>query len=223
MNEVDQGLWKQLENLNSQPVAGWKVGLTSGQARNSMGDGVRPFGYILKERCFQSGATFPLRDMSDVGVENELCFIFGSDLSKNATYEEVLDAVEGVAAAFEINQTRLDPGSSNTERLADDLSQWGIIVGEPKVLDWKNFDFNTVEVSLACNGALIETVSARNHIDNHFDSLVALSAKLAQFGRQIAAGDRIITGSFTRQRVKNSSSWKGDFGGHIGTVEVHFK
>ena len=223
MNDVHRGLQKQLENLQNRPVAGWKVGLTSGRARDSMGKGFRPFGYILEERCLQTGATIELRDVGDVGVENELCFLFGTDLPKNATRQEVLQAIEGVSAAFEINETRLDASASMMDRLADDLSQWGIVVGESKSLDWQTFAFEEVEVNLACDGRLVETVAALNHIDDHFDSLVALSATLGQFDRQILAGNRIITGSYTRQRVSKAGDWKGDFGSIIGTVEVAFK
>ena len=223
MNDIHKGLENQIENLKNRPVAGWKVGLTSGRARDSMGKGFRPFGYILEERCFQSGAKISLDDVGDVGVENELCFIFGSDLPKNATRQEVLQSIGSVSAAFEINETRLDASASNIDRLADDLSQWGIVVGESKSLDWKAFAFEEVEVNLARDGELVETVAALNHIDDHFDSLVALSATLGQFDRQIVAGNHIITGSYTRQRVSKPSDWKGDFGSIIGTVEVKFR
>ena len=142
---------------------------------------------------------------------------------KNATHQEVLQAIGGVSAAFEINETRLDASASKIDRLADDLSQWGIVVGESKSLDWKAFAFEEVEVNLARDGELVETVAALNHIDDHFDSLVALSATLGQFDRQIVAGNHIITGSYTRQRVSKPSDWKGDFGSIIGTVEVKFR
>ena len=150
-------------------------------------------------------------------------FLVRHRLAEKATRQEVLQAIEGVSAAFEINETRLDASASMKDRLADDLSQWGIVVGESKSLDWQTFDFKEVEVNLACDGELVETVAALNHIDDHFDSLVALSATLGQFDRQIFAGNRIITGSYTRQRVSKAGDWKGDFGSIIGTVEVTFK
>ena len=55
-DELYAGLERQLVALAGRKNAGWKVGLTSGQARDSMGAGFRPFGYILSERVFSSGA-----------------------------------------------------------------------------------------------------------------------------------------------------------------------
>ena len=45
-DELYAGLERQLVALAGRKNAGWKVGLTSGQARDSMGAGFRPFGYI---------------------------------------------------------------------------------------------------------------------------------------------------------------------------------
>ncbi|GIT39888.1 MAG: hypothetical protein Ct9H300mP8_10840 [Gammaproteobacteria bacterium] len=58
-DELYAGLERQLVALAGRKNAGWKVGLTSGQARDSMGAGFRPFGYILSERVFSSGAELP--------------------------------------------------------------------------------------------------------------------------------------------------------------------
>ncbi|OLT14686.1 hypothetical protein BJF78_17845 [Pseudonocardia sp. CNS-139] len=76
---LDQGEQAQLAVLarwveQGRTRAGWKVGLTSGAVRDSFGEGVRPFGFILRERVFESGATVGLGQMSRPGLEMELCF-----------------------------------------------------------------------------------------------------------------------------------------------------
>lgn len=222
MDERDDGLRRQLEHLGGRAVAGWKVGLTSGRGRDSMGAGFRPFGYILAEQCFESGVEIALADLGRGGLENELCFSFAHDLKANASRDEVIAAVETVAPAFEINQHRLGADATTADRLADDLSQWGIVIGATKALDWAGFDFSNLTVSLSSDGETVEEVAAAGHIDDHFDSLAALSATLARFDRRILAGDRVITGSYTRQSVPGPSVWRGDFGAEIGTVEVKF-
>lgn len=222
MDERHEGLMRQLEQLGGRTLAGWKVGLTSGRARDSMGEGFRPFGYVLAERCLESGATIKLDSVGDVGVENEMCFSFAKDLRKNANREDVMAAIDSVSPAFEINEQRLGRDASLADRLADDLSQWGIVVGAECVLDWRTFDFSAVEVVLSRNGSAMETVAAAGHIDDHFDSLAALSGTLARFDREIRAGERVITGSYTRQRIEAPGRWCGDFGEAIGQVEVEF-
>ena len=36
-------------------LAGWKVAFSTGRARDAMGQGFRPFGYILRSHVFRSG------------------------------------------------------------------------------------------------------------------------------------------------------------------------
>jgi len=129
--------------------------------------------------------------------------------------------IGGVAPAFEINETRLAGKVDPPARVADNLSQWGIVVGKltkPVPLD---FDFDSLEVVLRRDGVEVERVAARGHIDDHFESIATLTRTLAKFNRGLKAGERIITGSFTRQRVDGPSRWEGDFG-PLGTVAIRF-
>jgi 2-keto-4-pentenoate hydratase len=221
-HQRDEGLRRQLEALGDRPVAGWKVGLTSGAARDSMGAGFRPFGYILAERVFESEARIEFDQFSRVGVENELCFRMASPLGGDASREQALAAVASVAAAFEINEQRLARDAEVADRLADDLNQWGIVVGQERRLDWPKVDFNAVAVTLHCDARPVESVAARGHIDDHFTSIAALARQLSRFGRTLEAGSRVITGSYTRQSVTAPGRWMGDFGSPIGRVAVEF-
>ena len=95
----DKGLRQQLRRLGKRSVAGWKVGLTSGGGRDSMGIGFRPFGFILNDRCLQSGDSFQLAELPGIEVETELCFRFKTDLPLNASADEVKDSISSVAPA----------------------------------------------------------------------------------------------------------------------------
>ena len=221
--ELRTGLQRQLDNLDSakESRGGWKVGLTSGRMRDSMGRGFRPFGHVFDSRIFNSGVDLNLSEVGDIGVENELVFQFAETVPFRATREEIGECIAGVAAGFELNERRLTENSSGGERLADNLSQWGIVVGE-LIADWRGAKIDDLTVTLARDGVEIEQVSSVGHIDPHLESLRALCDTLAEFNRKIEAGDRVITGAFTRQRVSDPSSWSGDFGSHIGTVEVNW-
>ena len=222
MDALYAGLERQLVGLGTRETAGWKVGLTSGQARDSMGVGFRPFGYILTDRIFSTGTRLPFIEPGTFGLENELCFGFGRDVHGEVDRADVISAVASVAPAFEINEQRIEPGATPRQRLEDNLSQWGIVVGDGRQLDWGDFPFDSLSVDLTLDGELVETVAAKNHIDDHFGSLVALAATLARFDRSIKAGDQVITGSYTRQRIVRAGRWRGDFGSAIGDVEVEF-
>ena len=225
LRDLHAGLSRQLETLEGKLAAGealggWKVGLTSGQARDSMGAGFRPFGYILESRIFASGARIGLDAFERVGVENECCFTIGRELAGGVSREAVADAVQGVAPAFEINERRLPADAPAPDRLADDLSQWGIVAGVSRAV--KGVDFESLVVTLARDGEAVETVAARGHIEDHFASIAALAAQLSRFGRTLQPGQRIITGSFGRCPVTEPSRWSGNFGSELGVVEVVF-
>ncbi len=224
--KLDQGLRRQLEVLGERKPAGWKVGLTSGGARDSMGPGFRPFGFILPERVFPSGARIERAGIRTPGVENEFCFTIGQRLGAGARRDDAIKAVESVCAAFELNERRLQPGATTADRLADDLSQWGIVVGEARVLDWRAYPFTDVAVRLSLDGSELECVAAAGHIDDHFDSLAALARQLARFGRALEPGHRVITGSFGKHAVTDACRLDGDFDAGaakgIGQVSVEF-
>ena len=222
--EYEQGLLKQIEAFKDKDIGGWKVGLTSGANRDGMGQGFRPFGHVLRERIFDSGHSLSLGTFESgaIGVENEICFRFGQDVPTTASRQEVIGSIECVLPAFELNERRLPSDASSTERLADNLSQWGIVVGESGS-QFTDVNFENLSVSLICDGRLLETVDARGHIDDHADSLLALVENLAHFNMHVRAGDLVITGAFARSRVNGPSHWQGDFGETIGQVEVRWQ
>lgn len=224
-DERDRGLSRQLEALDAKlaagaRLAGWKVGLTSGASRDAMGVGFRPFGHILAERVFASGATLRLGGFRAVGVENEVCFRMAERLAGEVCPATAKAAVAGAAPSFEINAPPRQGDAPMAERLADNLSQWGIVTGAERPV--ADIDFDALEVTLACDGVARARVPARGHIDDHFASIAALAAQLGRFGRGLEPGQCVITGAFGRHRVTAPGRWSGDFGPALGRVEVEF-
>jgi 2-keto-4-pentenoate hydratase len=225
---IDEGEQVQLSVLSrweerGRSRAGWKVGLTSGEVRDSFGPGVRPFGFLLDERVFASGATIDLRKVSRAGLETELCFRIGARLSgPGVDADEVARAVESVAAAFEINEGRIEGPQEPGIRVADNLTQWGVVLGEPVSPVPNRAVFDSTVSTLSRDGELLQSVPAAGHIDDHFLSIARLAHQLSKFGLAVEAGDLVITGSFTRVRPGlPSGAYVGNFAG-IGEVRVHF-
>ena len=194
-------------------MGGWKVGLTSGKSRDSFGKGIRPFGFVLDNRIIPSDDELNIAAIQRCGIENELCFVMDRELrGKSVTAAMARAAVGGVAPAFEVNETRLSGESDGPCRVADNLSQWGIVVGpETRPLP-QDFDWDSLVIALSRDGVEVERVAARGHIDDHFESLAALARELSKFDRGLNAGQRVITGSFTRQPVREPARWEADFG-----------
>lgn len=201
---------------SGEQLAGYKIGLTSGAARDAFGKGVRPFGFILKSRVYRSGDTIERTKIGRLGLENELVFRIAQQLDGDATAADARQAVDAVAPGFEINQVRTQGAVGNGIRIADNLSQWGIVVGGWRTPD---YPFETLEVTMAREGETLERVAAHGHIDDHFQSIATLANTLHRFGRTLAAGALVITGSFTRQTIETLGTYTGDFG-ELGSVSV---
>ena len=198
---------------------GWKVGLTSGNARDRMGKDFRPFGYVLQSRIFPSGAAVQRTKVLNCSVEPELCLVIGSPLHGDAV--DVVDAkaaVRAVAPAFEINERRILPEKGNALLVADGLAQWGIVVGpEAPVRDGL---VNTT-VELYGDERPIETKTPGATMDDPYLSLSRLCRLLHKYGVGLEPGQPVITGSFCHHAVRQPGTYRAVFSG-IGEVSVQF-
>ncbi len=228
--ELDCAQERQLAGLETleaagETVAGWKLGLTLSASRDAFGVGFRPFGYVLASRVLRSGSTLWWDDtVTEGSIENELCFELAETISETVTADSVRETLKGYAPAFEINQVRVAPDANPAERVADNLSNWGLVVGETQPLpaDWSQAVQATLKVSLLHNADGVESVRAEDHIDDHFVSLARLSNRLLRFGRKLEKGQKVITGAFCRAREPQRGLWSGDFG-ELGRVHVRIE
>lgn len=219
---VDDALAIQLTNLDrklaaGERLAGWKVGLTSPRARSALGADVRPFGHLLKSGVHDSGEVVSSAALTEGHIEPELCFVFARPVDDAAL---VADAVGSVHAGFELNEDR--PGSARGDlglAVADNLSQWGIVVGEGT--DPRRLDLDGVEVELTCDGEARYRGVSGEVLDDHWSSLARLVEVLGRHSRRIEAGHLVITGAFCRLPISAGQRWQATCGG-IGAVSVEF-
>jgi 2-keto-4-pentenoate hydratase len=182
-----------------------------------MGPGFRPFGYILESRIFASGARLERARLGRAGIEAELGFRMARPLEgERASAVEARAAVATVAPAFELNQLRVAGEEDPAVRLADGLSQWGIVTGEERVPD---LPLASLEVELSRDGAVLARADRSYPIDDHFESIAALARTLARFGLGLEAGHRVITGAYCRHALDGPGRWRASFAG-VGTVEL---
>lgn len=202
--------------------AGWKVGQTSGDNRDAFGPGVRAFGYLLASRIFPGGASIALDRIRQPGIETELCFRIGSRLvGADVTASDARKAAAAVMPAFEINEDRIEGRAIPAVRIADDLRQWGIVLGKPVPVPPVSFDWDSVASGISVDGSVPDMVSANGHIDDHFQSLASLARELSKFGLALEENDIVITGAYAKHRITGPCRLDGTFTG-IGDVSVSF-
>jgi 2-keto-4-pentenoate hydratase len=202
-----------------EPRGGWKVGLTSGNARDRMGKDFRPFGYVLRSRILSSGSTAPAAKIFNCSVEPEICLVIGAPLRGDAVdAAEAKAAVRAVAPAFEINERRVGPDKGNELLVADGLAQWGIVVGpEAPVRD----GLIDTTVEFYRDEQLVETKTPGPTMDDPYLSLSRLCRLLHKYGQGLEPGQPVITGSFCHHTVRQPGTYRAVFSG-IGVVSVQF-
>jgi 2-keto-4-pentenoate hydratase len=225
---LDSALQAQLAVRNrkrgmGRPQGGWKVGLTSTRVRKRYGTDARPFGHIMADDVYESGATISLLRFRNPFIEPELCFTIGKTLTgPGVTPAAARTAVASVCAAFELNQGRAGDVKDFPLNVADNLSQWGIVVGAPLKPLPDKLDLSKVAVTLKRGKEVVaEATGGPDAIDDHFLSLSILANTLAAYGEPLAAGMRVITGSFAKVDVSAGETWSSDVKG-IGQVSVSF-
>jgi 2-keto-4-pentenoate hydratase len=225
-SDREDGLMLQLAVLDrfvreGSELGGWKAGLSTGRSRDALGEGFRPFGYVLGDRVFADGARTRLGAIHDCRIEPELCVILGQPLKgAEVTEEEAFAAIGAIAPAFEINEVRVGMTADPALFLADGLANWGIVVGRgrPRPATPEGF---CARVTLLRDGAVIAESPPDLAMDGPALALARMCRLMARFGLGLEAGQHVITGAYAQDRVTNPASYQADFAG-IGRVTFAF-
>ncbi len=220
--DLESGQQLQLQLLerwlaNGKALGGWKIGMTSGASRNAMGTGIRPFGFILQDRIKTGADTLSVTELHRGQIENELCFRIGKPLCSGATPADAKASVASILPAFEINQKRLHADAPAPLRIADNLSNWGIVIGEPVT---PRAALETMTVTLSDENRTIEAITSQGHIDDHYESLATLANHLGQYNHALEPGQYVITGAYGKTPFA-PGTFQGHFDCGIGDVTTH--
>ena len=210
-------LWRR----DGQEVGGWKIGWTSGHARDRGGPGFRPFGFVLASRILASGSVLTAAAVPGGALEPEISVTIGTRLSgPDVTIEQARAAVESVAPAFEVISHRLPGGLSLAARIGNGLNNWGIVVGEPHAPD---VALDSLPVELRHDGTVLGSATSRpDVVDDPFLSLARVTRLLHAHGLALEPGQRLITGSITPSVKIQQGSYEATFG-PLGRVAVEVR
>ncbi|MHA1537061.1 MAG: 2-keto-4-pentenoate hydratase [Alphaproteobacteria bacterium] len=181
---------------------GWKVGLTSRAIREQFGLPEPVFAVLYEKGRWPSGREWPLDGLVNPGWENELCLSLAKTLrGPDISLEAARDAIAGVAPALEIIETR---GPNALEgfntMLADNGQQRAFVVGEESEFDPARHDLGQTSVEVFIDGEKQdEAFGSAVMGSGPVASIQWLANQLARYERTLAAGQVVMTGSFTRQ------------------------
>ena len=153
-----QSAWLELLRQEGAQVVGHKIGLTSKAMQEQLGVNEPDYGFILDTMVVPSGRTLPRNSFLLPRIEPEVAFWLGEDLrGPGVTAEQFLAATEGVSAALELVDSRIENWRIKlVDTIADNASSARLIVSSHR-LSPQELDLAAEGVELLCDG---ETVGA---------------------------------------------------------------
>jgi 2-oxo-3-hexenedioate decarboxylase len=174
---------------------GIKMGFTSRAKMVQMGIDEMIWGRLTDAMLVEDGGTIDFTRFVHPRVEPEIAFLLKAPLAGKVTPIAALAAVEGIAPALEIIDSRYENFKfSLTDVVADNSSSSAFVVGP-----WSNpaIDFSNLGMILEINGAARQVGSSAAILGHPIRSLVAAARLAAEAGEPLQAGDIVMAGGAT--------------------------
>jgi 2-oxo-3-hexenedioate decarboxylase len=176
-------------------LVGVKLGFTSRAKMAQMGLSSMIFGLLTDGMMLEEGGSVPHARFIHPRVEPEIAFRLKSRLAGNVGLTQAMAAVEYVAPAIEVLDSRYrDFKFSLADVVADNTSAAGFVVGPAED---PSFDIGNLGLALSVNGVVREIGSTAAILGNPWRSLVAAARLAAQYGMELSEGDIVMAGAAT--------------------------
>jgi len=174
---------------------GVKMGFTSRAKMQQMGVHDLIWGRLTDAMEIENGGTLSFDRFVHPRVEPEICFLLKNDLPGQLAIEEAVDAVESLAPALEIIDSRFENFKfSLPDVIADNASSSGYCIGEWQV------PFREIEnlgMIMSINGKEIQMGSSAAILGNPWESLINAARLAAAAGTPLQKGWIVLAGAAT--------------------------
>ena len=223
-----QRAWVKLKVAAGRRLRGHKIGLTSRAMQRSSQISEPDFGALLDDMFLEEGSDIPIARFIVPRVEVELAFVLARPLAGAVTIFDVLAATEYVVPAIEIIDARIEQLDRATraprkvfDTISDNAANAAIVLGGRPVRP-DQVDLRWVSALLLRNGVIEESGVAAAVLNHPAHGIAWLSRKLADFGESLAAGEVVLSGSFTRPvEAGQGDVFHADYG-PLGSVALRF-
>jgi 2-keto-4-pentenoate hydratase len=199
---VDDAYRIQRINLERRLVdgelqVGHKVGLTSVAIQQQLGVDQPDFGAITDRMMIPDGGSIAVDSLIAPRVEAEFAFRIGSSLPSSPTRDQLRGAIDGVAVALEVIDSRIaDWKITLVDTIADNASSARMVHGAfraatPELLD------SLPKLVIELNKDDVVQVSGPGSavMGDPLDSLLWLASAIGGFGDGFEVGDVVIAGA----------------------------
>jgi 2-oxo-3-hexenedioate decarboxylase len=174
---------------------GMKMGFTSRAKMLQMGVSEMIWGRLTMSMMIEDGGSISLADFIHPRVEPEVAFLMRKSLAGKVSSLEALDAVEAVACALEVIDSRYEAFKfSLPDVVADNASSSGFAVGP-----WRKPDTEIANLGmiLSVNGRPQAFGSTATILGHPLRALVAAARVVADAGEELEPGSIVMAGAAT--------------------------
>ncbi len=207
---VDEAYEVQKRNVarrlsRGEKRVGIKMGFTSRAKMVQMGVHDMIWGRLTDGMLIEDGGSISLRRYVHPRVEPEIAFLLKRELVGNITPMQALAAVEAIAPALEIIDSRFQAFKfSLTDVVADNCSSSGFVVGP-----WHNpeIDFSNLGLVVSFDGRARLIGSTAAILGHPLRSLVAAARYAAQSDEPLQAGWIVMAGAASAAEALSGGIW----------------
>ncbi len=181
---------------------GFKMGLTSRAKMLQVGVSEMNWGRLTRAMMVDEGGILVMSRYIHPRAEPEVAFMIGRRLEGNVSMMEASSAIDGIAGAIEILDSRYkDFKFSITDVIADNSSSSAVVLGPWRTPDT---DISNLGIVLSVNGIAREIGSSAAILGHPLRALVAGARLLSLRGECLEPGDILLAGAATAAVPINS-------------------
>ncbi len=200
---------------------GLKMGFTSRAKALQMGVSDLIWGRLTDRMIIEDGGSIDFARYVHPRVEPEIAFLLKAPLAGVVTPAQALSAVEAIAPAMELIDSRYENFKfSLVDVVADNSSSSGFVVGP-----WHrpDVDFSNLGMVLSFDGRPVQIGSSAAILGHPLRSLVAAARMAADGGERLEAGWIIMAGGATAAEALRPSLFVEAEVQHLGRVAFSVK
>jgi len=203
-------------------IIGKKIGVTSAPVMNMLGVNQPDFGF-LTDAMWARDNVIDTSEMILPRAEAEIAFKLKSDLKgPGVTEADVLNATEGIAACFEVVDSRVKDWKVKIQDTVADNASCGTMAISQDWIDPQNVDLLNCKAVVTKNGKPLSEGLGSATLGSPIKAVAWLANTLGQRGIPFLAGEIILSGSLVAlEPVTAGDQMRVSISG-IGDCEVSF-
>jgi len=201
-----------------EPAKGYRIAMTNNAIRDSFNTHELIYGTLSSTRISNGIAIYD--NLLEPQITANLLFVVNEDIYPSADINEILKKTS-VASSIEIIDSRIKnwfKKLSIVELIVDNCLAGQVVIGNPVKVDSSKF-FDTIKVSLKCDGEIVKEVNLNENVTNPFKAMDVLVNKLAKQGKFLKKGMVVTAGSYTVPKALYRGEYHADFGA-LGAVTL---